>query len=154
MTWDFRDDSWKGWENRKLCWCFFTSLEVDSRNLTLFEWLSMFSKNSCCKILAIIIILCESWYKRIHRSCFSGGSGREYACHFRRCGRHRFGPWIGRIPWRRKWQPTPVFLPGESHGQWRPVGYIQPMRSQKCLHNLETWVGTHIILISLYLCSD
>jgi len=26
-------------------------------------------------------------------------------------------PWVGKIPWRRKWQPTPVFLPGESHGQ-------------------------------------
>ena len=28
-----------------------------------------------------------------------------------------FDPWVGRIPWRRKWQPTPAFLPGESHGQ-------------------------------------
>ena len=35
----------------------------------------------------------------------------------------RFDPWIGKIPWRRKWQPTPVLLPGESHG-WRSlVGY-------------------------------
>ena len=34
-----------------------------------------------------------------------------------------FNPWLGKIPWRRKWQPTPVFLPGESHG-WRSlVGY-------------------------------
>ena len=31
--------------------------------------------------------------------------------------RHKFDPWVGKIPWRRKWQPTPVFLPGESHGQ-------------------------------------
>ena len=31
--------------------------------------------------------------------------------------RHRFDPWVGKIPWRRAWQPTPVFLPGESHGQ-------------------------------------
>ena len=37
-----------------------------------------------------------------------------------------FDPWIGKIPWRRKWQPTLVFLPGESHG-WRSlVGYISP----------------------------
>ena len=37
-----------------------------------------------------------------------------------RCRRHRrcwFHPWIGKIPWRRKWQPTPVFLLGISHGQ-------------------------------------
>ena len=32
-------------------------------------------------------------------------------------------PWVGKIPWRRKWQPTPVFLPGESHGRRRVVGY-------------------------------
>ena len=38
----------------------------------------------------------------------------------------RFNPWVGKIPWRRKWQPTPIFLPGESHG-WRSlVGYISP----------------------------
>ena len=37
--------------------------------------------------------------------------------------RHRFDPWVGRIPWRRAWQPTPVFLPGESHGQKNLVGY-------------------------------
>ena len=35
----------------------------------------------------------------------------------------RFCPWIRKIPWRRKWQPTPVFLPGKSHGQRRLVGY-------------------------------
>ena len=39
------------------------------------------------------------------------------------CRRHRFNPWVGKIPWRRKWQPTPVFLPGESHGQRSLVGY-------------------------------
>ena len=33
------------------------------------------------------------------------------------CWRPAFNPWVGKIPWRRKWQPTPVFLPGESHGQ-------------------------------------
>ena len=32
-------------------------------------------------------------------------------------------PWVGKIPWRRKWQPTPVFLPGESYGQRGLVGY-------------------------------
>ena len=36
------------------------------------------------------------------------------------CG---FDPWVGKIPWRRKWQPTPVFLPGEFHGQRSQMGY-------------------------------
>ena len=35
----------------------------------------------------------------------------------------RFDPWVGKIPWRRAWQPTPVFLPGESHRQRRLAGY-------------------------------
>ena len=35
----------------------------------------------------------------------------------------KFYPWIGKIPWRREWLPTPVFLPGELHGQRNLVGY-------------------------------
>ena len=38
-------------------------------------------------------------------------------------GRPGFNPWVGKIPWRRKWQPTPVFLPEESHRQRSMVGY-------------------------------
>ena len=37
--------------------------------------------------------------------------------------RHRFSPWVRKILWSRKWQPTPVFLPGKSHGQRRLAGY-------------------------------
>ena len=39
------------------------------------------------------------------------------------CRRPGFHPWVGKIPWRRTWQPTPVFLPGESHGQRSLTGY-------------------------------
>ena len=39
------------------------------------------------------------------------------------CGRPRFDPRVGKIPWRRKWQPTPVLLPGKSYGQRRLVDY-------------------------------
>ena len=38
------------------------------------------------------------------------------------CRRPGFDPWVGKVPWRRAWQPTPVFLPGESHGQRSLVG--------------------------------
>jgi len=34
-----------------------------------------------------------------------------------------FNPWVGKIPWRRKWQPTPVFLPGKFHGERSLAGY-------------------------------
>ena len=39
------------------------------------------------------------------------------------CRRWEFDPWIGKIPWRRKWQPTPVILQGKSHGQRSLLGY-------------------------------
>ena len=61
--------------------------------------------------------------------CFRGYLGvpggsvvRKFACHCK--GHQRCGcdPWVRRIPWRRKWQPTPVFLPIESHGQSEPGG--------------------------------
>ena len=47
---------------------------------------------------------------------------RWYRIHLKR-GRPGFDPWVGKTPWRRKWQPTPVFLPGESRGQRSLVGY-------------------------------
>ena len=50
-------------------------------------------------------------------------SNKESACQCRRCRRHRFDPWVRNIPWRRKWQSAPVFLPGKSHGQRSLAGY-------------------------------
>ena len=41
----------------------------------------------------------------------------------RRCKRHRFNLWVRKTPWRRKWQPTPVVLPGKSHGWMSLAGY-------------------------------
>ena len=52
-----------------------------------------------------------------------GASGKEPTCQCRRCKRCRFESWVGKIPWRRAWQRTLVFLPGESHGQRSLVGY-------------------------------
>ena len=49
--------------------------------------------------------------------------GKDSTCQCRRCRRLGFDPWVRKIPWRRKWQPAPAFLPGESHGQWSLVGY-------------------------------
>ena len=66
------------------------------------EWL-----NQCSKHLLNIKYLPDhgaTWQCRRHKRC-------------------RLDPWIGKIPWRRKWQPTPVFLPGQSQGRRRLVGY-------------------------------
>ena len=50
-----------------------------------------------------------------------GLSGKESTCQCRRHRRLRIDPWVGKITWKRSWQPTPAFLPGESHnrGAWQ-----------------------------------
>jgi len=48
---------------------------------------------------------------------------KKICLQFRSLRRHGFDPRLGKIPWRRKWQPTPVFLPGKSHGQRSWWGY-------------------------------
>ena len=55
---------------------------------------------------------------------FRGGtSGGEPACQCRRHKRCGFNSWVGKIPWRKVWKPTPVFLPGEFHGHRSLAGY-------------------------------
>ena len=63
-----------------------------------------------------MILQLSSWLRRRL-------SGKESTCQCRRLRRHEFDPWVRKIPWRRKWQPSPVFLPGKSHGQRSLVGY-------------------------------
>ena len=52
-----------------------------------------------------------------------GASGKESACQCRRHRKCRFTPWVGKIPWSRKWQPTPVCLSGEFCGQGSLASY-------------------------------
>ena len=53
----------------------------------------------------------------------SGACGKESTCQCRRCKRCGFDSWVGKVSWRRKWLPIPVFLPGEFHGQRSLEGY-------------------------------
>ena len=61
------------------------------------------------------------FYKHVLQYCFSGGSvGKKSTCKTGDCllcRRSGFSPWVRKIPWRWKWQPTPVFSSGKSHGQ-------------------------------------
>ena len=82
-------------------------------------------------------------------------SGKESACQCRRCRRCWSDPWIGKIPCRRKWQSTPVFLLEESRGQKSLVGYgpwalkeldtIEQLSTHKCTH---THMYTHAHTLS------
>ena len=67
----------------------------------------------------------------------SGSDGKESVC---QCGRAGFNPWVGKIPWRREWQPTPVFLPGESHGQMGLAGYSPWGRKEL---DMTEWLSLH-----------
>ena len=66
-----------------------------------------------------------------------GTSGKEPACQCRRHKRCRFDPWVWKIPWRRKWQPTPVCLPGESHW-WRSLVNYSPWDSKESVTSVAT----------------
>ena len=63
---------------------------------------------SYCSIL--IYFVC---YGRLPR----WNSGKKSTCQWRKSKRFGFETWVGKTPWSRKWQPTPVFLPGKFHGQ-------------------------------------
>ena len=76
-------------------------------------------------------------------------SVKESTCQCRRCRRLGFGPWMGKIPWRRERQPTPVFLPGKSHGQrtwWATVhGVVKEsdMTEPSCTGGYSNSVWNH-----------
>ena len=63
------------------------------------------------------------------------------------CRRHRFDSWVGKIPWRRQWQPTPVFLPGEFHGQRKLVATVHGVPKNQT--QLSNYTHTHSWIISL-----
>ena len=66
-------------------------------------------------------------------------SGKESACQCRKNKRRGFNSWVKKIPWRRKWQPAPVFLTGESYGQRSLVGY-----SHGVVRVWHDWATEHI----------
>ena len=74
-------------------------------------------------------------------------SGTESSCQCRRHKRRGFDPWVRKIPWRRKWQSTPVFLPGKSHGRrglvgYHPWGHKESTQLSVCTH---THTQTHTL---------
>ena len=73
----------------------------------------------------------------------SDGKKKKKKIHLQ-CRKHRLDPGVGKIPWRRKWQPTPVFLSGKFHGQRSLEGY-----SPWCCKESDTteWLSTFIIFV-------
>ena len=71
-----------------------------------------------CVLVTVNILLCRAIWASQVALVIKNPLANAGRC--KRCG---FDPWVGKIPWRRAWQPTPVFLPGESHGQRSLLGY-------------------------------
>ena len=81
-------------------------------------------KNSDSFCLSLISPKVSSFPSQFTSLYFSGGvSGKEPDGQCKRLRKHGFGPWVGKIPWSRKWKPTTVLLPGEFHGQRSLMGY-------------------------------
>ena len=76
---------------------------------------------------------------------FPGGARHEEPdCQCRRHKRHGFDSWVGKIPWRRAWQPIPIFLPGESHGHFQDLEIMLTLRTFFCeisdqIYTLGIW---------------
>ena len=107
------------------------------------------------KILFLIYFTYSSLYLLVpYPKRFPGGaSDREPACQCRRHKRHGFDPWVEEIPWKRTWQLTSVFLPGESHGQRSQAGYSP--QSHKELDTSEVTQHARMVLRQtlLQICS-
>ena len=78
-------------------------------------------------------------------------SGEEPACRCKRDRRCRFSPWVGEIPWRRKWQPIPVCLPGKYHGQGSLAGYSPRGCTES---DMTEWLRTSCTKVSMLLGSS
>ena len=114
----------------------------------------MFSSTAQLYLDSSIIKYCFSYRVRLPQWL----NGKESTC---RCRRLRFSLWVEKIPWRRKWQPTPVFLPGKSHGHGSLASYslwghksvkdnlvTKQQQEQKVNRQLDT--KTHAVYLVLF----
>ena len=90
------------------------NLQLDSMFLPLSPW-------QCICHIGAIVTLFKNWSSHVTPKDFPiAQTVKKISL---QCRRPRFDPWVRKIPWRREWQPTPVFLPGEFHRQRSLVGY-------------------------------
>ena len=77
------------------------------------------------------------------------GKGSASQCRrHRRCG---FSPWVGKIHWKRKWQPAPVFLLGKSHGQRSLAGYSRGVSKTRVNDRVHTCTQSAFCVHSLFM---
>ena len=96
---------------------------------------SSFRATQC--LTSELFLLCSSISSVSYISFPGAARGKEPACQCKRCKRRGSNPRVGKVPWRRAWQPTPVLLPGESPWTEEPDG-LQCIGSQRIGHD---WSG-------------
>ena len=99
---------------------------------------------TCLTSLSLSCSFLKMWQSLSHQDFSPMAQRQRIRLPCRRRRRYMFNPQVGKIPWRRKWQPTPVFLPEKSCGQRSLVGYHQ--KDRKALDTTERLsMPTHII---------
>ena len=104
------------------------------RSLINFEFIFVYGVRKCSSFILSQVV---DQFSRHHltkemKETFPGGSDSESVC--LQCGRPGLNPWLGKILWRRKWQPTLVLLPGKCH-RWRSLVGYNPWNAKKIRHN-------------------
>ena len=92
-----------------------------SQNTYIFfkQWLRLAAQEVMC----VCVYTHTHTHTHVYYNFLDGASCKEPACQCRRCNRHGFDSWVGKIHWMRTWQPTLIFLPGESHEERSLAGY-------------------------------
>jgi len=122
----------------------------------------LWEMNVCCLshlwyfVICVYICVCVCVYVCMY-SIFVIGvprwlSDKESACHGGRHKRLRLDPWVRKIPWNRKWQPAPVFLPGKFHGQRSLVAIVHGVAKSQT--QLNSWTQQHIYVIAAQMDQD
>ena len=113
----------RNWIN--VCLCVIIIITIFSHIHRWFPWLTVVTKHLLWYWFSIYLLptLCLDGLPRWY-------NGKQNTCQCRRRKRFRFNPWVGKIPWRRKWQPTLVFLPGKFHGHRGLLGYSPWVRKE------------------------
>ena len=119
-------------------------LEGSRHSESLRGWLFQLAHSSDTSMSTLTVSVASHLDSDLQDSLFIAGNttpglpwwlrGKESACQYRR---GRLDPCVRKIPWRRKWQSIPIFLPGKSYGQRGLVGY-SPWGRKRVVHDLAT----------------
>ena len=92
---------------------------TDSMDMSLSELRELVMDREAWRAVVHGVTKSQTWLSELNWT----EPGKEPACQCGRLKRGGFSPWVGKVPWKRKWQPTLVSLPGKYHGQRSLAGY-------------------------------